>query len=133
MFSHVMIGTNDLDRAKTFYDKLLGTLGVRPAVVDGHRIFYRTKTGTFGVSKPIDGKAATHANGGTIGFLAQSPEEADAWHAAGNPEEVDSFPGEGRIDHVFVTPDLAPKVRRAWIGHGIAASDHWPVFVELAD
>lgn len=83
MFSHVMIGTNDLDRAKTFYDKLLGTLGVRPAVVDGHRIFYRTKTGTFGVSKPIDGKAATHANGGTIGFLAQSPEEADAWHAAG--------------------------------------------------
>ncbi len=83
MFSHVMIGTNDLDRAKAFYDKLLGTLGVRPAVVDGHRIFYRTKTGTFAVSKPIDGKPATVANGGTIGFLAQSTEEADAWHAMG--------------------------------------------------
>jgi catechol 2,3-dioxygenase-like lactoylglutathione lyase family enzyme len=65
MFSHVMIGTNDLDRAKTFYDKLLGTLGVPPAVVDRHRIFYRTKTGTFAVSKPIDGEPATHANGGT--------------------------------------------------------------------
>ena len=26
MFSHVMIGTNDLDRAKAFYDTLLGTL-----------------------------------------------------------------------------------------------------------
>ena len=83
MFSHVMIGTNDLERAKTFYDKLLGTLGISPAFVDRHRIFYRTKTGTFAVSKPIDGQPATHANGGTIGFLAKSQEEADAWHATG--------------------------------------------------
>lgn len=83
MFSHVMIGTNDLDRAKTFYDKLLGTLGIPPASVDRHRIFYRTKTGTFSVSKPIDGQPATFANGGTIGFLAKSQEEADAFHAAG--------------------------------------------------
>ncbi|EKS37034.1 VOC family protein [Afipia broomeae] len=83
MFSHVMIGTNDLDKAKTFYDKLLGTLGVPPAIVDRHRIFYRTKTGTFSVSKPIDGKPATPANGGTIGFAAASTAEADAWHAAG--------------------------------------------------
>ena len=83
MFSHIMIGTNDLDKAKAFYDKLLGTLGVQPAVIDRHRIFYRTKTGTFSVSKPIDGKPATPANGGTIGFLAASPEEANAWHATG--------------------------------------------------
>ena len=83
MFSHVMIGTNDLEKAKDFYDKLLGTLGIAPAIVDRHRIFYRTKTGTFSVSKPIDGKPATPANGGTIGFLAKSQEEADAWHAAG--------------------------------------------------
>jgi endonuclease/exonuclease/phosphatase family metal-dependent hydrolase len=56
----------------------------------------------------------------------------DAWRAAGNSEEeVDSFPREGRIDHVFVTPDLASKVKRAWIGYGIVASDHWPVFVEF--
>ncbi|RJF70722.1 VOC family protein [Rhodopseudomonas palustris] len=83
MFSHIMIGTNDLDAAKSFYDKLLGTLGVAPAVVDRHRIFYRTKTGTFAVSKPINGEPATAANGGTIGFLAKSKEEADAWHATG--------------------------------------------------
>lgn len=57
----------------------------------------------------------------------------DAWQAAGNGEQgVDSFPGEGRIDHVFVTPDLAPRVVRAWIDHGTPASDHWPLFVELA-
>jgi catechol 2,3-dioxygenase-like lactoylglutathione lyase family enzyme len=83
MFSHVMVGTNDLEKAKNFYDALLGTLGVRPARVDGHRIFYMTKTGVFSVSKPIDGKPATTANGGTIGFACASPEEADAWHAAG--------------------------------------------------
>ncbi|MDE2377159.1 VOC family protein [Bradyrhizobium sp.] len=83
MFSHVMIGTNDLDKAKAFYDALLGTLDVRPARVDGHRIFYITKTGVFSVSKPIDGKAATPANGGTIGFAANSPEQVEAWHKAG--------------------------------------------------
>jgi catechol 2,3-dioxygenase-like lactoylglutathione lyase family enzyme len=83
MFSHVMVGTNDLDKAKAFYDKLLGTLGVPPAVIDRHRIFYRTKTGTFSVSKPIDGQPATPANGGTIGFVAKSPEEVDTWHATG--------------------------------------------------
>src|SRR5947199_2371341 len=83
MFSHVMIGTNDLDRAKTFYDALLGTLGVPPAKVDGHRIFYFTKSGVFGVSIPINCQPATHANGGTIGFACASPEQADAWHAAG--------------------------------------------------
>ena len=83
MFSHVMIGTNDLDKAKTFYDQLLGTLEVRPARVEGHRIFYITKTGVFSVSKPINGEAATCANGGTIGFAANSPEQVNAWHAAG--------------------------------------------------
>jgi catechol 2,3-dioxygenase-like lactoylglutathione lyase family enzyme len=83
MFSHVMIGTNDLDKAKTFYDAVLGTLGVAPAAVDGHRIFYMTPSGVFSVTKPIDGKAATFANGGTIGFACKTPDQADAWHAAG--------------------------------------------------
>jgi catechol 2,3-dioxygenase-like lactoylglutathione lyase family enzyme len=83
MFSHVMIGTNDLDKAKAFYDNLLSALEVRPARVDGHRIFYITKTGVFSVTKPINGEAATPANGGTIGFAANSPEQVDAWHAAG--------------------------------------------------
>ena len=71
MFSHIMIGTNDLEKAKAFYDALLGTLDVRPAKVDRHRIFYFTKTGTFSVSKPINGQPATPANGGTIGFAGQ--------------------------------------------------------------
>jgi len=83
MFSHIMIGTNDVARAKAFYDALLGTLDVPPGMVDRHRVFYRTPTGVFGVSEPINGEPACHANGGTIGFACKTPEQADAWHAAG--------------------------------------------------
>jgi catechol 2,3-dioxygenase-like lactoylglutathione lyase family enzyme len=83
VFLYVMTGTNDLDKAKAFYDALLATLDVAPGTVDRHRIFYRTKTGVFSVSKPINGEPATAANGGTIGFACSSAEQADTWHAAG--------------------------------------------------
>jgi catechol 2,3-dioxygenase-like lactoylglutathione lyase family enzyme len=84
MFSHVMIGTNDVEKAKAFYDALLGAIGIPPGFVDGgRRVFYRTPTGVFCVTKPIDGAPATFANGGTIGFACSSPEQADAWHKAG--------------------------------------------------
>ncbi len=56
---------------------------MRPGALDRHRIFWRTPTGVFSVSLPIDGKPATLGNGGTIGFACQSAEQADAWHAAG--------------------------------------------------
>lgn len=83
MFSHVMVGTNDLDRAKAFYDALFAALDVGPGLVDRHRVFYRTPQGVFAVSLPIDGQPATVANGGTIGFACSSSDQADAWHAAG--------------------------------------------------
>lgn len=84
MFSHIMVGANDLDAAKTFYDATLGALGYGPGVVDPKgRIFYMTDSGIFGVSAPIDGNPATHGNGSTIGFAAATTEAADAWHAAG--------------------------------------------------
>ncbi len=83
MFSHIMIGTNNLDRAKVFYDAVLGTLGVAPGSVDRHRVFYRTPTGIFSVTQPINGEPATVGNGSTIGFACTSPAQADAWHAAG--------------------------------------------------
>ena len=83
MIGYAIFGTNDLPRAAGFYDALLGTLGIPPGRVDRYRIFYRSKTGTFSVTKPIDGKPATFANGGTIGFAADSTDAADAFHAAG--------------------------------------------------
>lgn len=84
MFSHVMIGANDVHKSKAFYDAILGTLGCKPGVIDEKgRCFYFTKTGIFALSKPINGEPACHGNGSTIGFAAESPEMADAWHEAG--------------------------------------------------
>ena len=84
MFSHVMVGSNDIDRSKAFYDALFTAIGGKPGRVDPKgRLSYMHKGAAFMVSKPIDGAAACHANGGTIGFTANSPEQADAFHAAG--------------------------------------------------
>jgi len=107
MFSHVMVGTNDLAKAKAFYDTVLGTLGVSPGRVDRHRVFYRTPTGMFAVSLPIDGEPATHANGGTIGFAASSPEQAKAWHDAGvaaGGKSIEDPPGvrEGAAGKIYL-------------------------------
>ena len=82
MFSHVMLGVSDLEVSKKFYDALLGTLGIGPGVANRNRYFYRSPTGSFGITTPINGEPATHGNGSTIGFTMQSPEQADAFHAA---------------------------------------------------
>jgi len=84
VFSHIMIGANDVAKSKVFYDAILGALGHEPGFMDDKgRCFYRTEAGVFAITKPIDGEAASHGNGSTIGFAAESPEAADAWHAAG--------------------------------------------------
>ncbi|MEQ1548668.1 MAG: VOC family protein [Chakrabartia sp.] len=84
MFSHVMLGANDIAQSKAFYDAILGTLGIAPAVIDPKgRAFYFTKEGVLGLSVPINGEPACAANGGTIGFKVDSTEQGDAWHAAG--------------------------------------------------
>src|SRR5262249_22517128 len=87
MFSHVMLGTNDIQRSKTFYDAVLATLGIPAGFEDKqptkHRVFWRTKTGVFGVSIPINGEEACHANGGTVGFACATPELVHAFHEAG--------------------------------------------------
>ena len=83
MFSHVMVGSSDLDRSRRFYDAVLGTLGVGPGAVDRHRVFWRSPTGVFSASLPINGQPASAGNGSTLGFLCTSPEQVNAWHAAG--------------------------------------------------
>ena len=83
MFSHVMVGTNDPDKARAFYDATLGELGI----VGQHTprgAFYGTPDGgMFGVVVPRNDEPATFANGGTIGFKAPGPEQVDAWYNAG--------------------------------------------------
>ncbi|WP_397533182.1 VOC family protein [Roseateles sp.] len=85
MFNHVMVGSNDIERSKRFYDAVLGVLGagepVRNQSATGHtRLFYRHEGSTFGVTEPINGEEATYANGGTLGFKCNSAEQVREFH-----------------------------------------------------
>ncbi len=83
MFSHVMLGANDIQESKKFYDAILGALGYGEGTIDPKgRCFYFTKTGVFGLSVPIDGEPASHGNGSTLGFAIESEEQGLAWHEA---------------------------------------------------
>ncbi|MFS8047549.1 VOC family protein [Rhizobium sp. BR 314] len=84
MFTHVMIGSNDLERARSFYDATFVALGGKPGEMDVRgRLIYAHEGGRLMITKPIDGKPATAANGGTIGIAAASQDDVLAWHAAG--------------------------------------------------
>jgi catechol 2,3-dioxygenase-like lactoylglutathione lyase family enzyme len=79
MFSHIMVGANDVQESKIFYDAILGSLGHESGLVDDKgRCFYRTNSGTFAIGEP-----AYHGNGITIGFSAENSATVDAWHSAG--------------------------------------------------
>ena len=84
MYSHNMVGSNDLARSKKFYDATFKAIGGNEAIQDDKgRLIYMHNGGIFLVTAPIDGQPATSGNGCTIGFAMDSPEQADAWHAAG--------------------------------------------------
>jgi len=86
MFSHVMVGTKNLEKARSFYNEVLGVLGFEGEPIanvspSGHsRIFYRHNGGSSGVTEPINGEPACAANGGTIGFQCDSPEQVKQFH-----------------------------------------------------
>ncbi|MGB7406966.1 MAG: VOC family protein [Pontixanthobacter sp.] len=84
MFSHVMLGADDIDASKKFYDACFKALGGREGSVDPKgRVLYMHSGGIFLLSKPIDGGKACGANGGTVGFAVESEEQGQAWHDAG--------------------------------------------------
>lgn len=84
MFSHIMLGANDMEASKAFYDATLTALGHKAGTLDEKgRCFYFADGGIFALTTPIDGGPAGNGNGSTIGFAAKTPEDADAWHAAG--------------------------------------------------
>jgi catechol 2,3-dioxygenase-like lactoylglutathione lyase family enzyme len=104
MFSHIMLGSNDIERSKIFYDAIIGAIGGKPGVVDAKgRVIYAHNGGRLMITKPIDGAAACGANGGTIGFGMQSTEEADAWHKAG-------------VEHGGMAIEDAPGIRQGASG-----------------
>ena len=84
MFSHIVVGANDIEESKRFYDAIFTASGGGAGEFDAKgRVVYTRDGCRFLVTKPLDGQAATFANGGTIGFALQSPDQVNAWHSAG--------------------------------------------------
>jgi len=108
MFSHIMIGANNVQESKIFYDAILGAIGYKPGVIDEKgRCFYFTKSGVLALSKPINGEPACHGNGSTIGFSAKTSDIADAWYAAGianGGTACEDLPGvrEGAVGKIYL-------------------------------
>ncbi|MET3527147.1 VOC family protein [Phenylobacterium koreense] len=102
MFNHIMVGSNDIERSRLFYDAVLGVLGAGPPIShradSGHnRLFYRHDGATFCISEPINGEAATGANGGTIGFKCGSADQVQTFHdtaIAHGGVSIEDPPGE---------------------------------------
>ncbi|MEO5867710.1 MAG: VOC family protein [Sphingomonas sp.] len=105
MFSHMVVGSNDISRSKKFYDALFTAIGGGAAREDERgRLLYFKDGGIFLVTAPVDGQPATHANGGTIGFTVSGPEQADAWHKAG-------------VENGGTAIEDAPGVRTSGVGN----------------
>ncbi|MGY3038601.1 catechol 2,3-dioxygenase-like lactoylglutathione lyase family enzyme [Rhodanobacter sp. TND4EL1] len=130
MFSHIMVGTSDIERSKLFYDATLATLGIGPPVRNlagtGHaRLFYRHDEGMFCVTEPIDGKAAVFANGGTIGFKCSSPEQVKTFHdtaVSNGGTSIEEPPGlrEGNMGAMYLAYVRDPD------GNKLCALHHVP-------
>ncbi len=105
MFSHIVLGADDIETAKNFYDATLGALGA-PAgrIGDKGRLTYMNGGGLLMITQPINGEPASCANGGTIGFRAASPEAVDAWHAAG-------------VAHGGISCENPPGIRETGMGN----------------
>jgi catechol 2,3-dioxygenase-like lactoylglutathione lyase family enzyme len=126
MFSHVTLGSNDLDRSRTFYDAVFGAIGGKPGSIDARgRLAYFHKGAMFLVTKPIDGEPATRANGGTIGFAMDGPEQAKAWHDAGvanGGTSIEDAPGvrSGGLGDLYLAYLRDPDGNKLCAAHRVA-------------
>jgi catechol 2,3-dioxygenase-like lactoylglutathione lyase family enzyme len=112
MFSHVMVGSNDIERSKRFYDAVLSVLGagepVRNQASTGHtRLFYRHDGASLCISEPINSEPASFANGGTIGFKCSSPEQVTEFHdiaVANGGTSIEEPPGlrDGKLGALYL-------------------------------
>ncbi|MEM9397499.1 MAG: VOC family protein [Pseudomonadota bacterium] len=83
MFAYIMLGTNDRDRANTFFDGVLGELGMKRFMDFAHISFYGTDLNApfLGVCSPLDKNDATVGNGSMIALAAGSAENVDRVYA----------------------------------------------------
>ncbi len=127
MYSHMMVGSNDLERSKRFYDALFTAVGGKPGRHDDKgRLVYVHNGTAFLVTKPINGEPANHANGATIGFAMDGPEQANAWHDAGvrnGGSAIEDPPGirEGNAGSLYLAYLRDPDGNKLCALHRVAA------------
>lgn len=112
MINHIMIGSNDIEKTKSFYNAVLGVLGAGAPMEHVNdtgqtRLFYIHDGSTFSISEPIDGKPVTTANGSTIGFVCDSPEQVKEFHdvaVANGGTSIEDEPGlrEGSMGPMYL-------------------------------
>lgn len=113
MLNHVMVGSNDIERSKAFYDAVLGGVFGAPAPLvnqadSGHvRLFYRHAGSSFCISQPINDAPATPGNGATIGFKCESADQVQAFHdtaVAAGGTSIEQPPGlrESRLGATYL-------------------------------
>ena len=87
MFSHIMVGSNDIQRSKKFYNAILSVIGAgspteRVNDAGKARLFYAHKGSSFSIAEPLNGEPVGPSNGSTIGFVCDSPEQIQEFHDA---------------------------------------------------
>ncbi|MXO65188.1 VOC family protein [Altericroceibacterium endophyticum] len=113
MFRHLVLGSNDIDASRRFYDAAMGALGVAAGEQDAQgRVIYRHEGALLIIGRPINGEAATHANGGTVGFTAPSSDAVDAWHRLGLENGGQACEGEPKSR---ISPATGLEVRVAYL------------------
>ncbi|KWF36153.1 VOC family protein [Burkholderia pseudomultivorans] len=109
VFTHVTLGTNNLDRARSFYDKVLGEIGLtRLADLGENGSIWGENAPSFFVLKPVNGKPATVGNGVTVSFQAPNRAAIDAFYRTAL--------AAGAVDEGAAGPrDWAPNAYAAYV------------------
>ena len=126
MYSHNMVGSNDIQASKTFYDATFKAIGGKEGILDDKgRLIYMHNNGLFLVTAPIDGQPATAGNGSTVGFAMDNPEQANAWHEAGvaaGGTSIEDPPGvrEGGFGQLYLAYLRDPSGNKLCALHRVA-------------
>ena len=118
MLNHTMLGTNDIERSRHFYNAILAVIGAGEPIENVNdtgqtRLFYIHDGSAFCITEPINGQPATSANGTTIGFRCNSPEQIQEFHdvaIANGGTSIEDTPGlrDGSMGPMYLCYFLDP-------------------------
>lgn len=109
IYTHVTVGTNDLHKARSFYDNALGKLGLKRITDLGENgSIWGESAPSFFVLKPANGQPASVGNGVTVSFEAPTRAAINAFHAT-------AVAAGGKDEGAPGTRDWAPHAYAAYV------------------